>query len=150
MPQSLAQIYVHLVFSTKDRRPLIANAQMEPLRGYIAGVCRNIDSPLLSAGMVADHVHLLYAQSKNITIADAVAKIKSNSSRWMNQQDNSNGSFQWQRGYAAFSVSASRVRAVERYLENQSEHHKVVSFQDESRQFFKRYKVEYDEKYVWD
>jgi len=150
MAQSLAQIYVHLVFSTKDRRPLIADAQAGPLRAYFAGICRNIECPLLSAGIVADHVHLLYSNSKNWSVADAVEKIKSNSSRWINQNRTTRGRFQWQRGYAAFSVSASRIRAVERYLETQKEHHATLGFQDELRKFLKRYRVEYDERYVWD
>jgi REP element-mobilizing transposase RayT len=104
----------------------------------------------LIAGGVADHVHLLFQLGRTITIADAIGKIKSTSSLWIGQTRTELSEFHWQAGYAAFSVSQSNLEAVRAYIRNQAEHHQKQSFQDELREWLRRYELEYDERYVWD
>jgi REP element-mobilizing transposase RayT len=99
---------------------------------------------------VADHVHLLFQLGRTIAVADAISKIKSTSSRWITQTCVGLSAFHWQSGYAAFSVSQSSVDAVREYVRNQAEHHKKQTFQDELRQWLRRYEIEWDERYVWD
>ncbi len=150
MGQSLNQIYVHLVFSTKNRVGFLLPDIREPLGAYMFGTLKALDGQLLTFGAVSDHVHLLYSHPKNHTPIEVVGKIKSNSSRWAKTQGPVYAGFQWQAGYGAFSVSASRVGAVRRYILQQEAHHRRVSFQDEFRKFLKEYQIAYDERYVWD
>jgi REP element-mobilizing transposase RayT len=109
-----------------------------------------LDGQLLTFGAVSDHVHLLYCHPKDHTIIEVVGKVKANSSRWMKGQGSVYTGFQWQAGYGAFSVSASRVGAVRRYILTQEEQHRKQSFQDEFRKFLKEYRIAYDERYLWD
>jgi len=150
MPQSLAQTYVHLIFSTKDRAPNIADAWRAQLHAYIAEIAIAHQSPIVQIGSVTDHIHILLSQSKNIALCDLMEEIKKRSSKWVNTKGYCETGFYWQRGYGAFSVSASRVASVEQYILRQPEHHKSVSFQDEFREFLKKYRIAFDEKYVWD
>ncbi len=150
MPQSLAQFYAHLVFSTKNRERTIKTQTFENLRAYFGGILRDMESPLLAAGIVPDHVHLLYRHSKNITLVNIIEGVKTGSSKWIKSQGTEYNRFHWQNGYGAFSVSASKVDVVKRYVLNQEEHHRSVNFQDEFRRFLHEYQVEYDERYVWD
>jgi putative transposase len=150
MSQSLAQIYTHLVFSTKNREPVIQPATHEALRAYFGGILRDLESPMLVAGAVADHVHLLFRLSKNLAIRKLVEEVKTGTSKWIKAQGDEYGSFHWQSGYGAFSVSPTRLAAVKQYILNQEKHHKTVSFQDEFRRFLKEYGIEFDERYVWD
>lgn len=150
MPQSLAQLYTHLVFSTKNRERLLQPAVHEDLRAYFGGILRDLKSPLLMAGVVADHVHLLYRQSKNLALIKVVEEVKSGTSEWIKTQGKQYGRFYWQSGYGAFSVSASRLDAVKQYILNQDSHHAKTGFQDEFRKFLEEYEMEYDERYVWD
>lgn len=114
------------------------------------GTAGNLGCPSLTVGGVADHVHLLMQLGRTITIADAVGKVKSASSRWVNQTRGLPAPFHWQNGYAAFSVSQSSVEAVREYVRRQPEHHAGESFRDELRTWLTRYEVEWDEGYVWD
>jgi REP element-mobilizing transposase RayT len=150
MPQSLAQLYTHLVFSTKNRERVIHPAVYEDLRAYFGGILRDLHSPLLQAGVVADHVHLLYRQSKNLALIKVVEDVKTGTSEWIKTKGKEYSRFHWQNGYGAFSVSASRLDAVRQYILNQESHHATVSFQEEFRRFLAEYEVEYDERYVWD
>jgi REP element-mobilizing transposase RayT len=150
MPQSLAQVYIHLIFSTKGRAALIPQSIRDDLCAYLGGVLRALDSPMQCVAAQPDHVHIVYRQSKNLPLAKIVEKIKTASSKWVKTKDKRLDSFHWQNGYAAFSVSASRLGPVRGYVETQAEHHRTVSFQDELRRFFAEYHVEYDERYVWD
>ena len=150
MPQSLAQIYVHLIFSTKDRAALIPKSIRQDLCAYLGGVLRALDSPILCVAVQPDHIHIIYRQTKNLPLAKTVEKIKTSSSKWVKTKDEHLSSFHWQNGYAAFSVSASRLDSVRKYIEGQPKHHQTISFQDELRQYFAEYHVEYDEEYVWD
>jgi REP element-mobilizing transposase RayT len=151
MPQSLAQIYVHLIFSTKDREPLLSDdAVRKQTHAYLAGICRQQDCPAVVIGGVADHVHILNRLGRTIDLATLVREIKRDSSKWIKENDRRLGAFHWQAGYGAFSVSPSHVDALVAYIEAQEQHHRVVSFQDEFRRICKKYGVEIDERYVWD
>ena len=150
MPQSLANILVHLVFSTKERRRFIRDDVRERLHAYIVGILENQQSPSLITNSVADHIHILFALSKNLSLAKVVQEVKQGSSKWIKEQDGDYRSFAWQNGYAAFSVSESQRDVVSEYVRKQAEHHAKVSFEDELRQFFDKHGVKYDERYVWD
>lgn len=150
MPQSLAQILVHLVFSTKNREPLLDDSVHPELHAYLGGIVANHGGTLLKAGSVADHIHLLIAHPRTCSPADLVQEIKTGSSKWLKTRGPRYAAFHWQSGYGIFSVSPSHRAAVEDYLTRQPEHHKAVTFQDEYRRLLKKYAVAYDEKYVWD
>ena len=149
MPQSLCQIYVHLVFSTKDRAGLIPSNVQQRLHAYVAGTLNAVACPAVQVGGMPDHIHLLFRLSRTVTISDVVKNVKVESSKWI-KGEGQVGDFAWQAGYGAFSVSASSVDEVTRYIKNQAEHHRVRSFQDEFRRLLDLYGVEYDEAYVWD
>jgi putative transposase len=150
MSQSLAKILVHLTFSTKERRPLIRDEEREKLHAYMIGILENLKSPSLRTNSVNDHVHILFSLSKNHSLAHIVGEVKESSSAWLKKENPSYRDFYWQGGCAAFSVSESQAETVRRYIQNQPEHHKKVSFQDELRSLFKKHNVPYDERYVWD
>ena len=145
MSQTLTNLLFHVVFSTKVRRRLITHNLKPRLLAYIGGIIRELDGRLLVADGTADHVHLLMRLPPKVPPADALRVIKANSSRWANQSD-----FRWQAGYAAFSVSESNVAAVTRYIRNQEQHDRKISFQDELRAFLKEHRIEYDERYIWE
>ena len=150
MSQSLVKNLIHLVYSTKHRQPWIPKDVTEKLGAYQAGVFREWDSPSLVIGGVHDHVHALFLLSKNHALRKIVEEVKKGSSKWMKAESPKNPEFYWQSGYAGFSVSQSKVEEVRRYIENQEEHHRKMTFQDELRELFKRHGIEYDERYVWD
>ena len=150
MPQSLAKVYLHAVFSTKNRDPFLADDWRDELFHVLGGSANNLGCQSLIVGGVPDHVHMLFQLSRTIAVADAVGKIKSTSSSWINQTRGLPSPFHWQAGYAAFSVSQSNVEAVRDYIRRQPEHHAKQTFQDELREWLRRYEVEWDERYVWD
>jgi putative transposase len=149
MPQSLAQLYVHLVFSTKERSRSIKPVLEPALHAYLAGTLNAIDCPAVKVGGVADHVHVLFRLSKNTALSDAVKAARVESSKWM-KREGATPDFAWQAGYGAFSVSASHVEAVGDYIADQEAHHKKRTFQEEFRRLLERYQISYDEAYVWD
>jgi REP element-mobilizing transposase RayT len=149
MPQSLACLHLHLIFSTKNRAPLIAGSIRDQLHGYIAGVLKNIGCPAILINSVDDHVHMLIELSRTVTVSQVVEEVKKSSSKWM-KADGKSPSFSWQAGYAVFAVSESNVPAVGKYIADQEEHHRKKSFQEELRDFLDRHQVKYDERYVWD
>ena len=151
MPQSFAQIYLHIVFSTKSRqRFLIADQLREQLHAYIVGICKCQDSPALVVGGTEDHIHLLCCLDRQKTVANLIRDVKSGSSKWIKQQNKNLHDFEWQAGYGAFSISPSHLETLKRYIANQMEHHHKESFQDELRRLFQKYNVDFDERYVWD
>jgi putative transposase len=151
MPQSLAQIYLHIVFSTKERRPFLQDrAIRDELHQYLGGTCNNLDCPVLRVGGVADHVHILCRLGRVITVADLVKELKRDSSQWLKTKSPELREFYWQNGYGAFSISPGHVEAVRVYIANQEEHHRTVSFQDEFRRLLTKYGLEWDECYLWD
>ena len=151
MSQSLVQIYVHVVFSTKERRPYINDKVVrEQLHAYLVGICNNQDCPAIRVGGVEDHVHLLVRLGKVIDISTLIRELKRESSKWLKTQSASMRDFHWQNGYGAFSVSPTHVEPVKEYIKNQESHHQRVSFEDELRHLCKRNGVAIDERYVWD
>jgi REP element-mobilizing transposase RayT len=150
MSQSLVQNLVHLIYSTKNRRHWIPQEHREDLFAYQAGVFKNLQSPALTIGGVDDHVHALFSLSKNHALKDIVEGVKKGSSKWMKIEGPKIAEFHWQAGYAAFSVSQSNVPQVRRYIDNQVEHHRKMTYQDELRLLFQKHKIEFDERYVWD
>lgn len=147
MPQSLAKVYVHLVFSTLDREPWLVETIRPALFAYLAGILPNHDCAAVKIGGLADHVHVLFVLARTITLSKVVEEVKKGSSKWLKTQGVP--AFAWQAGYGAFSVSASQVEAVSRYIENQEGHHRKATFQEEFRQFCRRYRVDFDERYAW-
>ena len=151
MPQSLAQIYVHLVFSTKNRQPFLADRDLrERMHAYLAGTAQGLGSPALIVGGVEDHVHILCNLSRTRTVAETVKELKRESSIWIKKESPQAREFDWQDGYGAFSISPSHVKALKRYIQDQEQHHKNESFQDELRRLLKKYGINYDERYLWD
>jgi putative transposase len=145
MPHTYAQNTVHIIFSTKDRRKSIPKEFQSSLWSYIAGICKNHAIFTQAIGGAADHIHLLVELPQSLSLAKAVLTIKSNSSRWAHAQ---NHKFAWQEGYAAFSVSASLVPAVVRYIQNQEAHHRKIDFDAEFLAFLKKHGVSFDPKFV--
>jgi putative transposase len=150
MSQSLVSIYVHLVFSTKNREQSIVPAYEKELHGYIGGICNQLDCQPITIGGAADHIHILCKLSKKITLIKLVEEIKSHSSKWMKTKDKSLSNFYWQNGYGAFSVNPSETSTVIAYINNQHEHHSKLTFQAEYKSLLNKYNVPYDERYLWD
>lgn len=151
MPQSLANIIIHIVFSTKDRRPFLQNPQLrDEVHRFLGGVAKRLECPPIRIGGIADHVHILARQSRSITASDWVKELKRASSLWIKKRKPALETFHWQSGYGAFSVSHSQSARVEDYIARQEEHHRTATFQEELRQLFNRHAVEYDERYIWD
>ena len=150
MGQSLVKNYMHIVFSTRHRQPQILPSIESDLHSYLGGICNNLECHPVKIGGYTDHIHILCLLSKHLTLVDLLGKIKSHSSRWMKTKDERLKDFYWQDGYGAFSVNPTEVDVVKAYIERQHEHHQQKTFQDEYRAFLKKYKVEYDERYVWE
>ena len=148
MPQSLSRVLIHLVFSTKNREPLIAHEHKSRLFAYLAGTLSAIDCPPLVVGGMPDHVHLLFGLARTMSISEVVEEVKKESSKWAKQHVHPD--FYWQSGYGAFSVSPSVAEAVREYIANQERHHRTRSFQDEYRELLRLHDIECDERYVWD
>ena len=151
MAQSLSRLWTHLIFSTKNRFPFLSDKKIRTdMHAYLARILREQDCETLIVNGVEDHVHALFALSRTHPIASVVKEIKRTSSGWVKELWPKLAKFHWQGGYGAFSVSQSNLEEVIRYIENQEEHHKRVTFQDEYRAFLKAYGIAYDERYVWD
>jgi putative transposase len=150
MSQSLVKNLIHLVYSTKHHRPWIVKDHRDGLFAYQAGIFKEWDSPALAIGGAEDHIHMLFALSKNHPLSKVVEEVKKGSSKWMKTAGPKNPDFQWQAGYGAFSVSQSNSDAVRRYIENQEMHHRKMTFQDELRAVFRRHGIAFDERYLWD
>lgn len=151
MPQSLAKVYVHIVFSTKCRYPFLSDKNIRgEMHAYLGGTCNELDCPVLTVGGAADHIHVLCRLTRNLSIAKVICDLKRSSSKWVKTKGALLAKFSWQNGYGVFSVGQSEVERVRTYIEGQEEHHRKRIFQDEFRSFLKDYGVEYDERYVWD
>lgn len=150
MPQSLASILVHLVFSTKNRQRLIRPEIEVELFPYLATVFRNLDSPTLAINGTDDHVHILFRLSRKKAVAEVVEEIKTSSSHWIKAKGKEYEEFYWQNGYGAFSIGESGVEALKAYVANQKAHHRRRSFQEEYRALLAKYHIDFDERYVWD
>jgi REP element-mobilizing transposase RayT len=150
MSQSLVNNLVHLVYSTKKRQPWIVKEHRAGLFAYQAGIFKKWASPALLIGGTEDHVHVLISLSKNHALNKVIEEVKKSSSKWMKTDGPRNLKFYWQAGFGAFSVSQSNVEHVKRYIENQEEHHRRMTFQDELRALLRRHKVAFDGRFIWD
>ena len=150
MPQSPSLVVIHVIFSTKERRPLLDAGTRPKLHAYLATVARNAGCECYRTGGMADHVHLAIRLSRTLTIADLVENLKTSSSKWIKTQSADLAAFSWQRGYGCFSVGPVDLDLLCAYIDQQEEHHRTRTFQEEFRMFLKKYGVEYDEAYVWD
>ena len=150
MPQSLARIYLHLVFSTKGRAPILQETVRESLHRYMATVLENLGCHPLLFNSVEDHVHMLFELGRTMAVSTVVEDIKKSSSKWLKSQPGVVGDFAWQSGYGVFSVSASQVETARAYISSQREHHRTRTFQDEVRLLLEKHGVAFDERYVWD
>ena len=148
MGQSLSQLYVHLIFSTKGREPLLLGTLRKQTHAYSAAVLNNHGSVALKVGSTSDHVHALFRLSKNRALAEVVEEIKTSSSKWVKTQDRGLGGFHWQSGYGGFSMSPGELDSVVKYIEQQKAHHRATSFEEEYHRILKAYEIEYDECYV--
>ena len=150
MPQSVANVPIHIIFSTKNRIRWI-NKEIRPeLHSYMGGVLRTCRSPALIIGSVEDHVHILAALARTIQMCDVVEEVKKHSSRWLKTKSPDLSDFHWQAGYGIFAVCEDKIRAAKEYIARQEEHHRRVSFQDEYREFLIQNGLEFDEQYVWE
>ena len=143
-------ILLHVVFSTKYRKPWIKDDWRDDLLGYMGGTAKDHESLLLCSGGVEDHVHLLLKINPKFAISATIQLIKANASRWVNEEAKTNVKFSWQRGYGAFSVSESMAENVKCYVKNQREHHRKRTFRDEYLEILKRHQIEFDERYVFE
>jgi REP element-mobilizing transposase RayT len=150
MPQSLARLHIHLVFSTKNRERIITDEVRSSLHAYMATVLQNLGCAPVLINSVDDHTHLLFDLARTVSISQVVEDIKKSSSKWIKSQGPEFAGFAWQAGYGAFAVSESNVETVRTYIANQREHHRTKTFQEEYRAFLERHNVAFDERYVWD
>jgi putative transposase len=151
MAQSLGSIYIHIIFSTKNRFPFLRDKEVkEKLHAYLSGICKNLKCPSFMIGGTTDHIHILCQLSRNVTISNLVRDLKKGSSIWLKEQGVEYKKFYWQNGYGVFSISPSHVNALKNYILKQEEHHRKETFQDEFRRFLKKYDISFDERYVWD
>ena len=150
MSQSLSQIFLHIVYSTKHRKPFLkGDALLSEVHAYLATTVASLGCPALIVGGVEDHVHLLCRFGRGITVADFIRDQKRASSSWLKTKPRLRD-FQWQSGYGTFSVSPSHIRPLTQYIRDQRKHHQTESYQDEFRRLCKKYGVELDERYAWD
>ena len=151
MPQSLSVVYVHLVLSTKDRRPFLRDRNVrESLHAYLGEISNRLGCPPILVGGVEDHVHMLARFGRTITQAEWVKEIKRVSNQWLKGHGAEFADFEWQGCYADFSVSQSNLEKVNEYIARQEEHHRKMTFQDELRTLLRKHQVEWDERYAWD
>jgi putative transposase len=149
MPQSLSNILVHIVFSTKNRQAWIDEPIERELFKYLATACNSLDCPTHGIGAADDHVHLCCTLGRTTAVSELLQHIKQDSSKWLKTQGRRYADFAWQNGYGAFSIGQSQLDDLRRYIANQREHHRRESFQDEFRAILTRYQIPFDE-YVWD
>ncbi len=150
MGQSLSKNFIHIIFGTKHLFPFIKPPVEKELHSYIGGICSGLECTPVKIGGYTDHLHILWLLSKKIALMKLLEEIKSHSSKWMKTNGGLLKKFYWQDGYGAFSVNPSEIDKVIKYIDNQHEHHKVKTFKEEYLAFLKKYKVDYDERYIWD
>ena len=150
MAHTFTNLLTHIIFSTKDRMPLI-DAEVKPeLLAYLGGMVREVNGKAYGINGTADHIHLLVSLPPTIALSDAMKIVKANSSRWISEKWSTRKAFGWQTGYGAFSVSRSNVPDVLKYIANQEEHHRKITFKEEFIAFLKKHEIRYDERYIWE
>jgi len=150
MSHAYHRLHFHLVFSTKNRQRSITPELKPKLYAYLVGIVKNLDGTATAIGGVDDHVHLLFHTPPKYALSDVIGKIKSNSSKWVHEEFPTSAHFGWQIGYGLFSVSESNVAAVKAYIDNQEEHRRRLTFQDEFVALLEKHGITYDPKYLWD
>ena len=151
MPQSLSAVYVHLIFSTKERRPFLRDKSIrDKLHAQLGGISKTLECPPIVVGGPDDHVHMLCRFGRTITQAEWIKEVKRVSNGWVKKQGRPYSDFEWQGGYADFSVSQSNLPQVKDYIANQEQHHRKITFQDEVRALLWKHEIDFDERYVWD
>jgi len=151
MAQSLSKIYVHIIFSTKNRATFLKSDSLrKSLYAFMFGICRKLDSPAIIIGGISDHVHLICCLSRIRTISEVVRELKRASTKWIKNKYQGLKLFHWQNGYGSFSISPAHLKLVREYIEKQIEHHRGISFKEEFRKIVEKYNIKYDERYVWD
>jgi putative transposase len=150
MANTLTNLLYHIVFSTKDREPLVTPELRSELYPYVGGILRAQGIVLLEIGGMPDHIHLVIRTRPDFSISGTVRLVKANSSKWANERPGRTGRFAWQAGYGAFSVSCSQCPTVLRYVRDQEAHHRKRTFQEEFVEFLRRHEMEFDERFLWD
>ena len=148
MSHTAGNVILHLIFSTKDREPLITPEIRNDLFAYLGGIIRELKGTALIVNGTSDHVHLLVRIRPVHAVAQIARLVKANSSKWVHEKWNTR--FAWQTGYGAFSVSESNVSVVSQYIAEQEEHHKKHTFQEEYVAFLRKNSIPYDERYIWE
>lgn len=150
MSQSLANVMIHVIFSTKDRTPLISPDLAGELYPYLGGICRSMGCSSHGVGGTSNHIHIACSLSRTVTVAKLLEELKKNSSKWIKTKGRQHALFAWQAGYGAFSIGQSQLEHLKTYIANQEEHHGKRTFQEEILDFLRRYKVDYDERHIWE
>jgi len=149
MPKSYTNLLYHIIFSTRERRPLITSDRRPGLYEYIGGTVRGLGGISLAIGGIEDHLHLLAKLRPDKALSDLLRDLKSNSSGWMHDVFPDAKDFAWQHGYGAFTVSSSQIPVVSNYIANQERHHRKRSFRDEFVEMLRVNQIEFDEKFLW-
>jgi putative transposase len=150
MAQSLANVLVHIIFSTKNRAPFIKPDIENELFPYLASIFKACHSPAHQIGGTEDHIHVVCSLSRTIAIANLLEEVKKSSSKWIKMKVDQYSKFAWQNGYGAFPIGQSQLPMVERYIIGQRDHHRKKTVQEEYREFLEKYQIRFDERYVWD
>ena len=150
MSQSLSNILVHIIFSTKLSKPFIAQSIKNELYSYMASILKDCDCSPIIIGGIEDHVHVLCKLSKTRSMSSVIEDVKKKSSKWIKTRGIEYKNFYWQNGYGAFSIGESQVKTLKEYIQDQEEHHRKKSFKEEFREILNRIGVSYDERYLWD
>lgn len=150
MAHTFTHLLTHIIFSTKDRRPLLDKDMKVRLFPYLGGIIREHGGKALIINGPSDHVHILASLTAKHSVSDLMRELKADSSGWVHKNFPDQKSFAWQIGYGAFSVSHSNLAEVEKYIVNQEEHHRNISFQEEFMAFLKKHEIQYDERFIWE
>ena len=149
MAQSLSKQFIHIIYHIKNNSPQIRKQEEKELYTYIGSIIKDNESIPIIINGISDHIHILLVLSKNVYLAKIIEEIKKHSSRWIKTKSQHYSDFSWQGGYGGFSISPSLHDKTKKYIENQKEHHKTMSFKEEYLLFLKEYGIEYNEKYLW-
>jgi len=149
MAHTFTRLLTHVIFSTSERMPYLSETMRPDVHAYMGGILRELRAVPIAIGGTSNHVHLLMRLPADLALADCLRVVKANSSRWIKERWPKSSPFAWQGGYGAFTVSESNCRAVIRYIQDQEEHHRRISFQEEFLALLKKHGVEFDERYVW-
>ncbi len=149
MHNTYHQIFIHLIFAVKHRRAMIKDQWRSELFAVIGNLINETGSKTIIVNGTEDHVHCLISLKPDLSVSDVVKSAKAKSSKWVNESEYLDSRFEWQSGFGAFSYSKSQLPNVRRYIQNQEEHHKKMTFLEEYIQFLNKFEVEYDERYIF-